>query len=265
MGLYCGFDVIEEFGFIEATPVLEIIPDYSMGCVTFINTFMTASTDYVPVDTGYLQSTISANCSDTYCECWTDCEYAQYVEYGTWKMDAQPYFEIAIEEALDEAVPIWEMAEEVAMAQEEMYLEMERVMLDTLVEINLAGAEMMYEMRDIHEEQAETLLEQIEYLQELASESQDGGSHLADYIVELQEQRREEIQAAREAIQDAQNFEKEAHHYQSYGAGEYLAELGGMVFAELLLSPLTMLVEDGLNGSLRKYGSGTDVEITDGR
>lgn len=126
MGLLCEFDVCADFGFIDQTEEFGIVPDYSTGCEIFCETFLQVSRNLVPVDTGYLRSTLSASYSDTYCSAETICEYAQYVEYGTWKQIAQPYFEPAIEEALNAAEPYWIEAQEEALQEEaELIEEME--------------------------------------------------------------------------------------------------------------------------------------------
>lgn len=125
MGLYCGFDIVDDFGYTEATKEYHIVPDYREGCEVFVETFLEVSRELVPVDTGYLKSTLSAKFRHTFCECYTHCEYAQYQEYGTWCMPAQPYFEIALEEALFAAEPYWDEAEEEAWEEEEMLLEEE--------------------------------------------------------------------------------------------------------------------------------------------
>ena len=119
MGLYCEFDVVQDFGFIRATEMFNIYPDYSEGCQVFVETFNRVSTSLVPVDTGYLRSTLRADTDgDSHCWAETDCEYAQYVEYGTSYMSEQPYFEPAFEEALNAAAPLWENAQMVAEAEE---------------------------------------------------------------------------------------------------------------------------------------------------
>ena len=138
MGLYASFTP-EELGYRAELSqsvlgeYLEVEVDYGPACEAFCETFLDVATDLVPVDTGYLQSTIDADTDGFFCECMADAEYAQYVEYGTWKMDAQPYFEPALDaglevfyelagEAMDEAQQILqEMAEDViASAQEAM-------------------------------------------------------------------------------------------------------------------------------------------------
>lgn len=49
------------------------------------------SFDLVPVDTGYLQSTIYWTAEGLQLEFGATADYAAPVEYGTWKMAAQPY------------------------------------------------------------------------------------------------------------------------------------------------------------------------------
>ena len=132
MGLYASFDVVGDFGFIEETEDWGIIPDYGPGCDAFVETFIEVATNLVPVDTGYLQSTIDADTDGTFCECFADAEYAQYVEYGTWKMAAQPYFAPALEEALAAAEPLWIEAEEEAIREDEMLTEEEEEEMEQL-------------------------------------------------------------------------------------------------------------------------------------
>ena len=123
MGLYCDFDIINDYGFIESTPIFEIYPDYSDGCQAFVDTFLQMANEFVPVDTGYLKSTLDAGTDGVWCYAETICEYAQYPEYGTWCQTAQPYFEPAIQMALAAAVPLWEMAQMDALYEEEMLIQ----------------------------------------------------------------------------------------------------------------------------------------------
>lgn len=122
MGLYAEFDVITDYGYTEATDEYYIIPDYSEGNRIFVETFIRLAREYVPVDTGYLQSRIGGDYDDTYCYIEADCDYAQYPEFGTWCQSAQPYFRPALAEALAEAIPYWDQAEEEAWLEEEMLL-----------------------------------------------------------------------------------------------------------------------------------------------
>lgn len=125
MGLRCSFDVVDDFGFIPYTPEYGIIPDYSEGNDVFCEIFLEVANSLVPVDTGYLQSSLDATSTDTSCECLANCDYAQYPEYGTWCQSPQPYFEPAIQIALGEAEPLWTEAMEQAMIEEELLLEEE--------------------------------------------------------------------------------------------------------------------------------------------
>lgn len=99
MGLHATIDISADWGFPTSTPYYGIPVDYSEAISAFCDTFMSRSTELVPVDTGYLRSTIDASGSGTFITADADAEYAEYVEYGTWKMMAQPYFEPAFEEA----------------------------------------------------------------------------------------------------------------------------------------------------------------------
>lgn len=126
MGLYAEIDIVGDWGFpsdvtggddeigYESVPV-----DYSGACRVFVSTFMEVATKLVPVDTGYLRSTINAD-TDGISVCYAEAtaEYAQYVEYGTWRMRAQPYFEIALEEAC--AAAGIEAQTAINLAQEEL-------------------------------------------------------------------------------------------------------------------------------------------------
>ena len=111
MGLYAEVDFINDWGFPEELTggdetigEASVSVNYSAACSIFVETFIKVAKELVPVDTGYLRSTIDAG-TDGFSFCYAEAtaEYAQYVEYGTWCMDAQPYFEIALEEACQAA------------------------------------------------------------------------------------------------------------------------------------------------------------------
>lgn len=90
--------------------------DYSDAVREAIDEFMDAATSDVPVDTGTLQASIS--CEEEYMgfTAYADTDYAEYVEYGTYKMEAQPYFEDNLESVASElhanCVEIWRDAEQ---------------------------------------------------------------------------------------------------------------------------------------------------------
>ena len=123
MGLFVEFDVIDDFGYLDMTEEYAIVPDYSEGCQVFAITFLEVARQLVPVDTGYLRSTLKAGCEDTYCYAETDCEYAQYPEFGTWCQAEQPYFRPALEQAIMAAKPYWDRAQQNALIAEEMLIE----------------------------------------------------------------------------------------------------------------------------------------------
>ena len=125
MGLFVGFDVIDDLGYLDMTEEYAIVPDYSEGCQVFATTFLKVARQLVPVDTGYLRSTLKAEGYDTYCYAATDCEYAQYPEFGTWCQAEQPYFRPALEQAIMAAKPYWDRAQQEALIEEEMLIEEE--------------------------------------------------------------------------------------------------------------------------------------------
>lgn len=73
--------------------------DYTPAFEAAVEAFEETAKSLVPVDTGYLRSTIYGEYSDTNASFYADAEYAQYVEFGTWKMAAQPYFTPAVNAA----------------------------------------------------------------------------------------------------------------------------------------------------------------------
>ena len=72
-----------------------------------------------PVDTGNLQSLISSSIEGGDLNVVSDAGYSGFVEYGTWKMEPQPFFGpavdkvrsgIGLEDAGADAVSNWEQA-----------------------------------------------------------------------------------------------------------------------------------------------------------
>ena len=92
----------EDGGSTEEPTVVEetISVDYSDAFQACMDTFMDIATTLVPVDTGYLQDSIGVNFLGDGIEFYATAEYAQYVEFGTGRMNAQEYFQPALEAAM---------------------------------------------------------------------------------------------------------------------------------------------------------------------
>lgn len=125
MGLYAEYSFIDDGGMPDEISggddkigEASVFVDYSEACQVFVDTFKKVANQLVPVDTGYLRSTIDAGEWGDGFWCEATADYAQYVEYGTSYMDAQPYFEPAIEAAFGEAIIIAQQA--LSDAQEEL-------------------------------------------------------------------------------------------------------------------------------------------------
>lgn len=96
--------------------------DYSDAFAAFADAFYSYAVDLVPVDTGHLQSTISSSSDDWSMTAEASADYAQYVEFGTWKMAAQPYFIPALEYAWSETSDAFQQAVQDAMDEAEARL-----------------------------------------------------------------------------------------------------------------------------------------------
>ena len=106
MGLRVNINAMDQ-GFPMTANVGDIsIPvDYSEAAEVFKAMFLDVARELVPVRTGYLKSTIAAEIGEASIGEVTaeaSAEYAQYVEFGTYRQMAQPYFIPAIEAALEE-------------------------------------------------------------------------------------------------------------------------------------------------------------------
>ena len=106
MGLYVEFDV-SDYGYVSEVqgdiadmfPVYAVM-DFAPACEAFVKTFIEEAQRLVPVDTGYLRSTINATTDGFHCSAEATAEYAEYVEYATFRMREQPYFTPALEKAM---------------------------------------------------------------------------------------------------------------------------------------------------------------------
>lgn len=139
MGLYAEVSIADvgpdeltndEFG-------VSVLVDYSMAIQGFIDTFMSVATSLCPVRTGYLCGSISAGGGGDYAYAEASAEYAQYVEYGTSRMGAQPFFEPALEEAM---AVLGEMAQ---TALDEAASQLQDIVQSLVDEMMSAVSEMM--------------------------------------------------------------------------------------------------------------------------
>ena len=127
MGLRCTVDPVNDLGYPSATPSLGLYINYGDGCDAFLDTFFDIAYDLCPVDTGELISSIDGFTDGEGVEVYADADYAQYVEYGTSKMEEQPYFRPAIAAALERANRDWQEAVDEAMEEEaEILAELEK-------------------------------------------------------------------------------------------------------------------------------------------
>ena len=179
MGLYASVDIFSDLQFLSMTPVLGLIPDYSVGCGTFCAVFEATAKSLCPVDTGRLQASLVANTDGmTYCEAMTDCEYAQYQEYGTWCMPAQPYFEAAVETAINAAFDGWKKAE-ISVFEEEQEI------LQGFGRQFLSLASMAYSQASNNESMGNSQYNQYEGCMRTAESIQDQIHNIMERIAQL--------------------------------------------------------------------------------
>lgn len=117
MGLYAEIN-LRDLGFWSKTRNGGFIINYDPGFVAFQTRFRESIVANCPVRTGNLLSSIHCEISGMTIRVYTQCSYAQYVEYGTWKQMAQPYFEQAISDAFFRAYDLWGQATDRALIDE---------------------------------------------------------------------------------------------------------------------------------------------------
>ena len=121
MGLYASLN-LSQLGFWGTTRNGQFPVDYNTGNSIFLNTFHTETATNCPVRTGNLLGSIHGSVSGMSGEFYTQCDYAEYVEYGTWRQSAKPYFENALAVATDSAYSAWVQAYEEALELEYWYV-----------------------------------------------------------------------------------------------------------------------------------------------
>lgn len=103
----------EDFWEVEEETVSEEVDNSTLGGA-FVSAFLDSVYADVPVDTGHLMGSIGASSEGTWVYAWAETPYAQHVEFGTYKMAAQPYFIPAIEAGIAAAQEEASMAAQIA-------------------------------------------------------------------------------------------------------------------------------------------------------
>lgn len=124
MGLSCSV-TIGDLGLPIETPYYGLPIDYSEAFNVFGSIFLSTAQSLCPVRSGYLLSSINVNVSGDGVTCEAGAHYAQYVEYGTWKMGARPFMEPALSIALAASAGAFQEAYDMAMEEERAMLEEE--------------------------------------------------------------------------------------------------------------------------------------------
>lgn len=125
MGMIAELD-LRELGFWQTTRNGGFVADYTAGMEAFKKAFHTYTSSNCPVRTGHLLGSLRCeNAGPMGLTIYTNCSYAECVEYGTWKQSAQPYFEDAIKMAFDTAYGIWVNAYERALDLEYQFVFMD--------------------------------------------------------------------------------------------------------------------------------------------
>ena len=142
MGLLFNMSV-QDLGYIQATQDIVLHPSYAEGCRVFCDTFLAEAQARCPVRTGYLRSTISASSTASSRTCMAGADYAQYVEYGTSRQSAQPYFEPALQIALETAREYWDRAESEVIAQQRQLVQRGRSLNERVNNFSSQGMDVM--------------------------------------------------------------------------------------------------------------------------
>lgn len=97
MGLMVIFNVTKTWKLPEYTPYFHHKIDYESVYEIFEEIFQDCYEEYVPVRTGNLRDSLVIRRKKHEIRVEVKCDYAEYVEFGTWCMEAQPYFSTALE------------------------------------------------------------------------------------------------------------------------------------------------------------------------
>lgn len=201
------------------TPMCHIPIPYSIYWREFGETFEEQAKATCPVDTGYLRAHIGYQADSGGCEIWSDAPYSAYQEYGTSRMKAQPYFEAALVNAYTEVEGSMR-----ALADEFMDNDADLFFLT-----NRCGREGTLE-------ECYADLQRLDKIIAFMQQSNASTAAEAGWYYDLTPliDAREEIYARIQQLQEIEAMR------QAQGIGGFLAELFGMMLAQLLMAPLTI-------------------------
>ena len=201
------------------TPMCHIPIPYSIYWKQFGEMFEEQAKATCPVDTGYLRAHIGYQADSGGCEIWSDAPYSAYQEYGTSRMKAQPYFEAALVNAYTEVEGSMR-----ALADEFMDNDADLFFLT-----NRCGREGTLE-------ECYADLQRLDKIIAFMQQSNASTAAEAGWYYDLTPliDAREEIYARIQQLQEIEAMR------QAQGIGGFLAELFGMMLAQLLMAPLTI-------------------------
>lgn len=213
------------------TPMCHIPIPYSMYWRELGETFEEQAKATCPVDTGYLRDHIGYNADSGGCEIWSDAPYSAYQEYGTSRMKAQPYFEAAL-------VNAYSQVEGSMMALANEFMDNDA---DLFFLTNRCGREGTLE-------ECYGDLEKLDKIIAFMQESNKSTAAEAGWYYDITPL----IQAKEEIYTRIQQLQEIEAMREAQGLGGFLAELIGMMLAQLLMAPVTMfeiMLDDINNGN----------------
>lgn len=201
------------------TPMCHIPIPYSIYWEQFGKMFEEQAKATCPVDTGYLREHIGYHADSGGCEIWSDAPYSAYQEYGTSRMRAQPYFEAALVNAYTEIEGGMR-----ALADEFMDNDADLFFLT-----NRCGREGTLE-------ECYADLQRLDKIIAFMQQSNTATAAEVGWYYDLTPlmDAREEIYARVQQLQEIEAMR------QAQGIGGFLAELFGMMLAQLLMAPVTI-------------------------
>ena len=213
------------------TPMCHIPIPYSIYWKQLGESFEKQAKATCPVDTGYLRDHIGYHVDSGGCEVWSDAPYSAYQEYGTSRMKAQPYFEAALVNAYSQIE-----GSMMALADEFMGND-----ADLYVLTNRCGREGT--LKECYGD-----LERLDKIIAFMKKSNESTAAEAGWYYDITPliEAKEEIYARVQQLQEIEAMRE------AQGVGGFLAELIGMMLAQLLMAPVTMfeiMVDDINNGN----------------